>query len=75
MRMPQSMRGWSARGFQCTQDCSGHEKGWNWGAAFEIKDRNYANGNSASFNAGVRAYAETQRRVRRVRQVQGYFQR
>ncbi len=42
----------------CTVDCSGHEAGYSWANRYEICDRNYSNGNSHSFNQGVRAWAE-----------------
>lgn len=42
----------------CTSDCSGHEAGWEWAAEKEICDPEYDNGNSESFNEGVRAWAE-----------------
>lgn len=37
---------------------SGHEAGYNWGEQHDICDTKYDNGNSESFNEGVRQYAE-----------------
>lgn len=42
----------------CTDDCSGHDAGYEWGEENEICDTDYDNGNSESFNEGVRAWAE-----------------
>lgn len=42
----------------CTSDCSGHEAGYEWGEENDICDTDYDNGNSESFNEGVRAWAE-----------------
>jgi hypothetical protein len=42
----------------CTSDCSGHDAGYEWAEAKDICDPEYDNGNSESFNEGVRAYAE-----------------
>lgn len=69
-RMPQTVAGWEAQGFRPVAGGEGHRKGWEWGEAFDTRNIHYANGNSASFNAGVRAYA-----VSRRRQVRGYFMR
>lgn len=44
--------------YSCTSDCSGHEAGYQWGEDNDICDVDYDNGNSESFNEGVRAYAE-----------------
>lgn len=69
-RMPQTVAAWQARGYEPVAGGEGHRKGWEWGEMHDTKDTRYANGNSASFNAGVRAYALT-----RVRRVRGYFMR
>lgn len=37
---------------------SGHAAGYNWGEQHDICDTEYDNGNSESFNEGVREYAE-----------------
>lgn len=58
---PSGEAGWAALEMPCTVDCSGHSKGFQWGARFGITDLNYANGNSNSFNEGVRAYANAMR--------------
>ena len=36
----------------------GHDAGYEWAQEHEITDTNYSNGNSESFNEGVRQYAE-----------------
>jgi hypothetical protein len=43
---------------ECTYDCSGHSAGYEWGERYEICDTEYDNGNSESFNEGVRQWAE-----------------
>ena len=42
---------------ECTSDCSGHEAGYEWASEHDICDTEYDNGNSQSFNEGVRAWA------------------
>lgn len=37
---------------------SGHQAGYDWGEAHDICDTDYNNGNSESFNEGVRQWAE-----------------
>ena len=36
----------------------GHDAGYEWAEKYDIRDENYSNGNSESFNEGVREYAE-----------------
>lgn len=36
----------------------GHDAGYEWAQEHDIRDVNYDNGNSESFNEGVRQYAE-----------------
>lgn len=45
-------------GYGCTQDCSGHEAGYNWAMEKGITDPENCGGNSWSFIEGCRAYAE-----------------
>lgn len=45
-------------GYGCTQDCSGHEAGYNWAMERDIDDPDNCGGNSWSFEEGCRAYAE-----------------
>ena len=45
-------------GYECTDDCSGHEAGYNWAEENDISDENDCDGNSNSFNEGCRAYVE-----------------
>jgi len=42
---------------ECTDDCSGHEAGYQWAEENDICDPEYDNGNSDSFNEGVVAWA------------------
>jgi hypothetical protein len=45
---------------QHTQDCSGHEAGYEWAEEHGIDDPDDCSGNSESFIEGCRAYAEEQ---------------
>jgi hypothetical protein len=45
-------------GYECTEDCSGHEAGYEWAEENEITDPDDCGGNSDSFEEGCRAYAE-----------------
>ncbi len=45
-------------GYTCTQDCSGHEAGYNWAENKGITDPDDCGGNSNSFIEGCRSYAE-----------------
>lgn len=38
----------------------GHDAGYSWAEQHDITDTDYSNGNSESFNEGVREYAEEQ---------------
>jgi hypothetical protein len=42
----------------CTQDCSGHDAGYEWAQENEITDPNDCDGNNNSFIEGCRAYGE-----------------
>jgi hypothetical protein len=44
-------------GYPCTQDCSGHEAGYNWAEQHDIEDPVDCGGNSNSFVEGCEAYA------------------
>lgn len=48
------------KGYACTQDCSGHEAGYNWAEEKGIDDPSDCGGNSNSFIEGCEAYAEEQ---------------
>ena len=45
-------------GDPCTDDCSGHEAGWEWAQRKGITDRDDCGGRSMSFRNGCIAYAE-----------------
>lgn len=45
-------------GYECTEDCSGHEAGYNWAEENGIEDEYDCDGNSGSFNEGCVSYVE-----------------
>lgn len=45
------------RGYDCTDDCSGHEAGYQWASDNGITDPSNCGGNSQSFIEGCEAYA------------------
>lgn len=45
-------------GYECTDDCSGHEAGYNWAEENDIDDEYDCDGNSNSFNEGCISYVE-----------------
>jgi hypothetical protein len=45
-------------GYDCTDDCSGHEAGYNWAEENGIYDEYDCDGNSNSFNEGCTSYVE-----------------
>jgi hypothetical protein len=45
-------------GYECTDDCSGHEAGYEWAEENDITDDYDCDGNSDSFNEGCQAYVE-----------------
>lgn len=46
------------KGYQCTEDCSGHAAGYEWAENQGISDQSDCNGNSNSFNEGCQAWVE-----------------
>ena len=48
------------RDHPCTEDCSGHEAGYDWADRKGIEDPDDCGGNSNSFVEGCRAWAEEQ---------------
>lgn len=44
-------------GYSCTQDCSGHEAGYEWAQKHDIDNPDNCGGNSQSFIEGCMAYA------------------
>ena len=44
-------------GYPCTDDCSGHEAGYNWAEKKSIENPDDCDGNSNSFIEGCKAYA------------------
>jgi hypothetical protein len=44
----------------CTDDCSGHQAGYDWAELNGITDPNDCDGNSQSFIEGCQEYAEEQ---------------
>lgn len=47
-------------GDECTDDCSGHEAGYEWAERRDITDPDDCGGNSQSFVEGCRSWAEEQ---------------
>jgi hypothetical protein len=48
----------SFNGYECTDDCSGHEAGYNWAEENGIEDEGDCGGNSNSFIEGCQSYVE-----------------
>ena len=46
------------RNYVCTQDCSGHEAGFEWAQENDVNDSSECGGNSQSFLEGCEAFAE-----------------
>lgn len=53
-----SERSGEFHGYECTDDCSGHQAGWDWAETHAIDDPDDCGGNSQSFIEGCMAYAE-----------------
>lgn len=47
-------------GYECTDDCSGHEAGYEWAEEQGITDSSDCDGNSNSFIEGCESYADEQ---------------
>ncbi len=45
-------------GYECTEDCGGHEAGYEWAEENDIYDSSDCDGNSSSFNEGCESYVE-----------------
>ncbi len=45
-------------GYECTEDCSGHEAGYAWAEEKDIDDLDNCGGKSQSFIEGCQAYVE-----------------
>jgi hypothetical protein len=45
-------------GYECTQDCSGHDAGYKWAEERDIDDEADCGGNSESFIEGCKAYVQ-----------------
>lgn len=50
--------GLTFEGYECTEDCSGHEAGYAWAEENGITDPDDCGGNSQSFIEGCMAYTE-----------------
>jgi len=48
------------KGYECTDDCSGHEAGYNWAKKKGIIEPSDCSGKSNSFIEGCRSYAKEQ---------------
>ncbi len=53
------------KGYQCTQDCSGHKAGYQWAMKKSIRDKSRCTGKSRSFVEGCYAYVDEQRNNRK----------
>jgi hypothetical protein len=51
-------RAYTFHGYDCTDDCSGHEAGYEWAEENDIDDEDECESHSESFNEGCRAYVE-----------------
>lgn len=47
----------SYKGYECTDDCSGHQAGYEWARKKGITDPDDCGGNSQSFIEGCKSYA------------------
>lgn len=45
-------------GYPCTEDCSGHEAGYDWAQDNDIHDESDCSGSSQSFIEGCEAYTQ-----------------
>jgi hypothetical protein len=45
-------------GYRCTDDCSGHQAGYDWAEEHDIDDVDQCGGNSQSFIEGCQAWVE-----------------
>jgi hypothetical protein len=45
-------------GYECTEDCAGHEAGYHWAEEHNIDNPDDCGGNSESFIEGCKAYTE-----------------
>lgn len=52
--------GFYSGGYGCTDDCGGHDAGYQWAEDHDIDDPDDCGGKSWSFEEGCRAYAEEQ---------------
>jgi hypothetical protein len=55
---PANLAAQEFHGYPCTQDCSGHEAGYEWAEQNVIDDIDNCGGNSQSFIEGCQAYVE-----------------
>lgn len=60
MSTPRPTTSLSFSGYACTDNCSGHEAGYQWAEDNSIDDPDDCSGNSDSFIEGCQAYAEEQ---------------
>lgn len=52
------------RPYGCTEDCSGHDAGYEWAQNNDMTDPDDCGGNSQSFVEGCRAYGEAYQEAR-----------
>jgi hypothetical protein len=57
---PLNIRSRTFNGYTCTDDCSGHEAGYEWAEEQGVDDPDDCDGKSESFIEGCQSYAEQQ---------------
>ncbi|WP_322615708.1 hypothetical protein [Pseudomonas sp. BIC9C] len=45
-------------GYECTDDCSGHQAGFDWAEQNDIDDENSCDTSSQSFNEGCQSFVQ-----------------
>lgn len=53
----QTLRAEDFHGYDCTEDCSGHQAGYDWAEQNNVGNASDCGGNSQSFTEGCEAYA------------------
>ena len=64
LTLPLSVTASTFKGYQCTQDCSGHKAGYEWAMKKRITNKSNCTGNSKSFREGCYAWVDEQKKNR-----------
>ena len=64
--LSQSSHAEDFKGYPCTEDCSGHEAGYEWAERNDIDDEFDCGGNSNSCIEGCQAFVEEQEENKRL---------